>query len=150
MTRFKRKVQVWIYCRHSQEGDFSFLVLLTRPERGSFWQPVTGSVDRGETLIDAALREAQEESGFVFTASPEPVGQPFEYESRGKNVLEQAFLLAVPAPSFRKPSPQLDPHEHIDYRWVTGMEAIQMIAYDSNVQILEIILKQFNISRAGN
>ena len=55
----QRKVQVWVLDTEKK----AVLLLQTIPERDSFWQPVTGSVEEGETLTEAALREVCEETG---------------------------------------------------------------------------------------
>src|SRR5258707_3811396 len=39
------------------------LLLHRRPERGNFWQPITGSIEEGELPADTARRELAEETG---------------------------------------------------------------------------------------
>ena len=39
------------------------LLLHRRPERGNFWQPITGSIEKDELPFDAAQREVHEETG---------------------------------------------------------------------------------------
>ncbi|HRK03098.1 MAG TPA: NUDIX domain-containing protein, partial [Oligoflexia bacterium] len=46
-----RKVQCWILSRSGR-----CLLLLTNKRRGEFWQPVTGTVEDGESFEQAALR----------------------------------------------------------------------------------------------
>src|SRR4051794_31179715 len=129
------KVQVWIYYK-KPDGKWLFLVLRTQPERGGFWQPVTGSVEEGESVELAALREAREETGLVYLAAPRPLGSPFEFESRGRRVKEYGFSLEAPGSGPSLPLIQIDPHEHDECRWVTSDQALAMIAYPSNAQVL--------------
>ena len=39
------------------------LLLHRRPERGNFWQPITGSIEEGELPLETARRELIEETG---------------------------------------------------------------------------------------
>jgi len=144
MKTKKLKVQVWIFCRNPREGGIYFLVLLTLPQRGQFWQPVTGSVDDGESTEAAALREAQEESGLKFLGSPVRVGEPFEFESRGKQVREFGYLLEAQMDGGKLPKVVVDGHEHMDYRWVNSSEAAKMIAFPSNLQMLNLVLTKLH------
>lgn len=50
---------------HSPEGD---ILLIERAKHPGFWQSVTGSVEPGESLLDAARREVAEETGIVAPA----------------------------------------------------------------------------------
>ena len=44
-------------------------MLLERADREGFWQSVTGSLEDGETPVQAALREVAEETGIVLAES---------------------------------------------------------------------------------
>src|SRR4051794_17307876 len=100
----KQKVQVWIYHQNPQTKVLAFLLLKTLAKRGGFWQPVTGNVERGETLESAAKREAVEETGLDFDGEPISIGAPFEFKSRyGDQVTEQGFALKVASHSTRPP-----------------------------------------------
>lgn len=131
------KVQVWIYTGAKQD-ELRVLLLLTRPERGGFWQPVTGSVEAGETLMDAAFREAKEETGLAFEAPLFSLDHDFTFEARGKKFHEYGFAAAV----IRPHRPILDPHEHIDFQWVTVEQAIKHLKHASNIDMLSILLKK--------
>jgi 8-oxo-dGTP pyrophosphatase MutT (NUDIX family) len=54
-------IEAWIY-REGRNDMPEFLVLRRRDDKGGFWQPVCGRVEAGESLLDAALREVEEET----------------------------------------------------------------------------------------
>jgi 8-oxo-dGTP pyrophosphatase MutT (NUDIX family) len=144
----RKKVQVWIYTYNSTLQTYSFLILFTNPTRGKFWQPVTGSVENAESLVDAALREAQEETGLSFSKQPQPLGDPFEFKSQwAGDVKEYGFSLEVDSIQNQTGSHvRVDPNEHTDFQWVSAAEALKMIAYPSNQQMLISLLERLGIS----
>lgn len=135
-----QKVQVWVYFKSSVTNSDLFLVLQTTPARKSFWQPVTGGVEPGEWVEAAALREAQEETGLTFAGPVEALGQPFQFESRGHLVTEFGFSVPAQSKNGEPPLVRLDSHEHVSYRWVSANEALQMVAYPSNAEMLKLFL----------
>lgn len=106
----KQKVQVVIFCLKTQE----VLLLQTNERRGQFWQNVTGSVEKGESFEQAALRELQEETG-IQTASLQSLPYEIRYKTqkKGHDVLEKTFLACLQ----QRPSIILDPGEHSQYQW---------------------------------
>lgn len=130
------KVQVWIH------SGGKVLVLRTGPNRGSFWQPVTGHVEPGETLLDAARREAEEETGFHFKATPEPLGYAFDYLGQWGPALEHAFSLEAPSKAAERGRVKLDSKEHVDSRWVMPEEALKLLKYDSNAEALRRLMRR--------
>ena len=138
-----RKVQVWIALSESQKAVKKVLILKTKPERGGFWQPITGGVDANESLEAAALREASEETGLKLEVLGQikATGVDFEFQSRWGDqgrVKESVFLITLT----EKPSKiVLDPKEHIECQWVTPERAIDMIKFESNKDALRQILK---------
>ena len=42
-----------VFCRY--QDSFRYLILKRRPEDGGFWQPVTGGVEEGESVLEACL-----------------------------------------------------------------------------------------------
>lgn len=134
------KVQVWIYARtdtKKNNDELLVLLLLTRPGRGSFWQPVTGSVELGETLSEAALREAKEETGLTFKNSPCQLEYDFTFASRGKSFHEYCF--AIETPHIRPPV--LDSNEHTDFQWMKPNEARNLLKHSSNQEALYALLE---------
>ena len=139
----KHKVQVWVYFR-DQGGKFYFLLLLTTPERGAFWQPITGGVEAPETLEEAALREVREETGLIFARNPIPVQKSFEFESRGVHCFESGFFIQAESQSGKLPFVQLDPSEHTAYRWVLAKDALKWVRHASNARMLRFVLQHLS------
>jgi 8-oxo-dGTP pyrophosphatase MutT (NUDIX family) len=134
------KVQVWIFAR-DERGGYLFLLLKTRPERGLFWQPVTGGVEPAELIEDAALREAHEETGLDFRGIPWSLGHEFSFEAREMKFHEHAF--AVEAVAARPVT--LDTREHCEFKWVRAEEAMQLVKHASNVEVLKILVRKLGI-----
>jgi len=138
-TKIKRKVQVWIYCSNFSIGStIQFLLLKTNSIRGGFWQPVTGKVNENEPLIQAALREAKEETGFKFKNDPLFLNYEFTYEKENQIFQESVFCLEVD----KIEKPVLDSQEHVDSKWSSGAEAMNLLKYDSNKRGLACFLRK--------
>ena len=135
----KRKVQVWIFHRDI-EGHLWTLLLKTLPSRGSFGQPVTGGVEEGETLEQAALREAQEETSFSFSDSVRSSGKSFRYSKNGIQFEEQGFALFVD----QKLDPRLDSHEHQAFQWLKLEDAFPALKFSLNAEMLKFWVHLFN------
>ena len=110
---------------------------MLKPERGGFWQPVTGGVDSGEELGRAALREATEETGLDFEGRPHSLQYQFTYTAKDREFEEHVYSLRV---SQAGQQVRLDPHEHVDYRWVTARDAASMLKHASNAEGLSRLL----------
>lgn len=128
------------------------LLLKVTPNRGGFWQPVTGKVEEGESFAAAALREAEEETGFRFERQPQFLGLDFEFEGKkGEPVFEKAFLLPLVGGA-TPPTPTLDPNEHTEFRWAPTADAPGLVKFDGNREAIERATKgapPLFLSRSG-
>jgi len=119
------------------------LLLHRRPERGNFWQPITGGIEAGESPAEAARREVLEETGN--RGEPEEMG------------ITQSFMIESQYLSSRFPSPiiasevgfaaaldshlpiQMDHEEHDEYGWFTFAEAYERIRWTDDREALEVL-----------
>lgn len=128
----QRKVQIWIGCR--DQGIHYFLIFKTVPQRGSFWQPVTGHVEVGESDQEAALRELKEETGFE-CSNLRSLDFQFEFERGGEKFVETCFFADL-GPVEVLPPPKICSKEHSDYEWVLADDAHRRVKHQSNKQAL--------------
>ena len=137
---FREPIQVLVYCFRRTDDGHEYLLLKTVPKRGSFWQGVTGAIEKGENLIDAAKRELIEETGII----PEHIYQTnysfslpvadewrFQYHPDVDKATEYSFLAEV------KPAtePSLS-FEHEEYRWVSFVEGKSLLKWSDNINAL--------------
>ena len=134
------KVQVWLF-RAGESGSPEVLLLRTTPERGGFWQPVTGSVEPGESNAAAALREAGEETGVRLSMDDVvPVGHVIEFESRwGGRAREEVFVARV----CNDVLIEMDPREHVEFKWVEASQADSLLKHEETKICLERASKFF-------
>ncbi|HUP62591.1 MAG TPA: lipoyl(octanoyl) transferase LipB [Thermoanaerobaculia bacterium] len=123
-----------------RDGD-RVLLLHRRPERGNFWQSITGAIEDGESPLETARRELREETGQ--NAEPEALD------------LTQSFMIESHFLEARHPSPiiaseiafaamldsrvpvALDAVEHDAYGWFTFAEAYERIRWTDDREALE-------------
>jgi 8-oxo-dGTP pyrophosphatase MutT (NUDIX family) len=121
-----------VWCYRKERGNLLVLVFRTTPERGDFWQPVTGSIEEGETFEEGALREAWEETGLTPLKALLDLGYEFEFESRwGGRVRERAYGMEVGTRTVH-----LDPKEHVLAEWVEPQVAEKMLKFPTNIEAL--------------
>ena len=122
------------------------LLLHRRPERGDFWQPITGSIEAGESPIETARREIVEETGH--TAVPVSLGitQSFMIESQ---FLATRYPVPIIASEVGFTTPldsrlpiRIDPDEHDEYGWFTFGEAYEKIRWSDDREALEMLEAQ--------
>src|SRR5690606_34005274 len=114
--------------RESASG-LEVLTLKRQPERGGFWQVVTGGIEAGESPLEAARRELSEETGARDVAV---VGLDYVHSFcvgtalPPRLVRETGFAARVPA-GFE---PTLDPKEHVEYEWLPVADALERLPFE--------------------
>ena len=125
----------------AHDGAGRVLLLHRKPERGNVWQPVTGSIEDGESPEVCARRELFEETGQRAEIEPIDLRQSFMIES---SYLAARFPLPIVADQIVFAA-QLDPHavihldadEHDGAGWFAFAEAYDKIKWTDDRQALE-------------
>jgi lipoyl(octanoyl) transferase len=112
--------------------DGRVLILRRGPDRGGFWQPVTGRLEPGEEPGAAAARELREETGFDLPVWPLGYVHAFALSPDVNRVRdgalviveETAFAAAVP----RADAPRLS-EEHAEFAWLPQDEALGRLPF---------------------
>jgi lipoyl(octanoyl) transferase len=107
-------------------GTREVLLLLRTPERGGFWQLVTGRRERGEPAAAAAAREVFEETGRALDVQSLDYRHAFALGEASPPLVavEEAFA-AVWEGGARV---HLGP-EHVEYAWVSVEEALRRLPF---------------------
>ena len=119
------------------------VLIMERADKAGNWQSVTGSLEQGETPIQAAIREVQEETGLNATQydlQDWQVSNIYEiyphwrhrYAPDVTHNTEHLFGLELPSPLPIK----LAPDEHLRYEWVDWREAATRVFSWTNVDAL--------------
>ena len=125
--RTRNQVEAIVF-RKLAGGEPSFLMLKRAPERGAFWQPVTGNVEEAESFEVAALREVQEELGITNIIQLIDTGYSYEFTDNGLDQFERIFGVQVPTDQVVRLS-----SEHTEYCWATKEEALNLyLKYPGN------------------
>jgi len=121
--------------------DHRVLLLHRKPERGNFWQPITGSIEDGETPIETARREIVEETGQRGEPDPLDLHQSFMIESQylaarhsGPIIASEiGFVAQLPSTA----AIQMDAEEHDAFGWFSFSEAYEKIRWSDDREALE-------------
>ena len=98
--------------------------LLTRPPRDlEIWSPPGGRLERGESLVEATIREMREEVGL----GVEVAGPCYAYVTmhKGERTVAVSMACRVAEPA---PVPRLAPAEAVEARWATVEEWLALTA----------------------
>lgn len=101
-------------------------ILLVKPSYAPYYTLPGGRANRGEALIDAAVRELQEETGILMSRDQvRAVDHPFF-----RMLLDTDVLGLYETKLLSRPSVQIDGVEIEDYRFVSVEEALQLKLYN--------------------
>ena len=137
MTELKkgRKVQGIIYYKN-KDGGLSILGLHRTPEEGGFWQPLTGTVEEGESYEECLVRELQEETGITNDRITKIEGPINSFQWSRDNTLYEELVYSVEVSS--ETQVQLS-DEHDEYRWITPVETKVMFKFQEIKDGIDIL-----------
>lgn len=142
--RTKNQVEAIVF-KALSSGEYSFLMLKRTPQRGGFWQPVTGNVEEGEAFEAAALREVREELRIENVVRLIDTGYSYEFTDNGLDQFERIFGVQVPLDTGVKLS-----SEHTEYRWTSKDEAIDSyLKYPGNKEGLRRLYQKLTEEKGG-
>lgn len=107
---------------------FKFLFLRRTPEDGHFWQPLTGTLHKGESFEECLIRELKEETGITDPVEISDEIWRFDWKKGNQTIKEFVFGIKLDYTDKIK----LNPKEHCAYKWCQFEEAIELLEKDNN------------------
>ena len=119
------------------------VLIMERADKKGFWQSVTGSLELGETPLQAAIREVHEETGLdamQYDLQDWQASNIYEiyphwrhrYAPDVTHNTEHLFGLTLPTILPIK----MAPDEHVQYEWVDWREAAKRVFSWTNIEAL--------------
>ena len=105
---YNKVVQIYTF-----DYDMNLLITLRHPEKvfGNYWEVTAGAVHKGETEVQGALRELEEETGLRVNASDLSL---FDHHIE-RNSLWYTFVVVLKEV---QPSIRYQSFETVDHRWI--------------------------------
>lgn len=142
--KYRRAVFILTYAE-TKHGGVSFLIL-KRKHHWRGWEFPKGGIEKGETQIQTAKRELNEETG------RKPIGKikKFNYSGRYKypkvfrdrpGYIGQTYSLYAAKVKKGNGNVHLDPLEHSGHKWVSYSEALKKLTWPDQRKALRIVWK---------
>lgn len=126
----RRSIEAWIY--HPEEREI--LLLKVEDETVSFWQPITGGIESGESLEEACLREIKEETGLLLDCSNlTGLGNFTVKIDEDLSIHKNLFLVLTEQKEIQISD------EHVGAQWVALDKVSSQLYWPSNQATFEII-----------
>ena len=124
------------------------VLLLERVAPTGFWQSVTGSLEEGESWVEAAVREVEEETGLrpapaglvnLGLANRYPIPAAFiaRYPTGVGHNVERVFTYQVS----ERFMPRLAPREHGQAVWLTWIDALARASSWTNRDAIRLLVR---------
>ena len=140
--RYRRDVSAGVIVFHRDPDGCRFLLLLSKLTKRPLWEFPKGGVDEGETLIQAALRELEEETGL--RADQVRIVEGFEHKedyrfTSGKED-DRVFVRKAVTYFLAEASHteiRLSAHEASEFAWLSLTEARVKLRYAARRRMLD-------------
>jgi 8-oxo-dGTP pyrophosphatase MutT (NUDIX family) len=130
------KIQAWLYYPGEQ---VKYLLLRRIEDKGGYWTPITGHVEKGEKLLDALYREVEEETGISAPSYVIDLRIPFRFSKDGEEFEEHCFGVQVETQVVRLSS------EHSAYEWLDYYRAMERLKWDEHKRSLQALNDMVNM-----
>jgi len=115
-------------------GDYEFLIIKRVPEDGGFWQPLTESLEEGETVEECMIRGVKEELGLDKITGVTERLWSFPWENKkGEPNIDLVYGVEIS----RDAEVKISPEEHSEYKWCSFDEAMELLGKDNNKKAFE-------------
>ena len=126
----RQSIEAWIY--HPEDGEI--LLLKVEAEKVSFWQPITGGIESGESPEEACLREIKEETGLLLDCSNlTGLGNFTVKIDENLTIHKNLFLVLTEQKAIQISD------EHVGAQWVALDKVSSQLYWPSNQATFEII-----------
>jgi len=141
MSEIKTNNQVEVIVFKKEKDIILFLILKRNPQKGNFWQAISGNVKPHESFEQAALRETEEETGIKKHLEFIDVDYSFDFFDDNRNQHEKVFAIRV-----HKTAEVILSSEHIKFLWVSKEDALNyFLKYHRNKEGLKKLCKKLSI-----
>ncbi|MCF1283943.1 NUDIX hydrolase [Streptococcus sinensis] len=129
----RQSIEAWIY--HPEERKI--LLLRVEDEKVSFWQPITGGIESGESPEEACLREIKEETGLLLACSNlTGLGDFMVKIDENLTIHKNLFLVLTEQKDIQLSD------EHVGAQWVALDTVSSQLYWPSNQATFEIITEK--------
>ena len=129
----RRSIEAWIY--HPEEREI--LLLKVEDETVSFWQPITGGIESGESPEEACLREIKEETGLLLHRSNlMELGNFTVKIDENLSIHKNLFLVLTEQKEIQISD------EHVGAQWIALDKVSSQLYWPSNQATFEIITEK--------
>ena len=126
----RQSIEAWLF--HPEDGEI--LLLKVEAEKVSFWQPITGGIESGESPEEACLREIKEETGLLLHRSNlTSLGDFMVKIDENLTIHKNLFLVLTEQKEIRISD------EHVGAQWVALDKVSSQLYWPSNQATFEIM-----------
>ncbi len=110
-------------------NDFKFLIIKRVPADGDFWQPLTESLEDGESIEECLRRGVKEELGLDNIKGVTERLWSFPWENKkGEPNIDLVYGVEISESDEIK----INPEEHSEYKWCGFDEAMSLLGKENN------------------
>ena len=114
-----------------------FLLLKRTRSRGGFWQPVSGGLEQGESMLECLKREILEETKINNVKRIDKINKTYDFTDNGVKRTDNVYFIELNS----KQDPIIS-SEHTEFRWCSYNEALDLLKYDNNKDVLKQVFEK--------